>query len=68
MHQESSYIISIDKTNLVFLDESDESRTFDLNGLSRPVVECDDKVKKVGFTQVAWWLFFEMCSTNSQSV
>ena len=64
--------LSIDKSfffsfsYLIFFDKSDESRTFNLDRLSGAVVQSDDKMKKIRFTQVAGRLLFKMGATDSK--
>ena len=51
---------------LIFFDKSDESRTFNLDRLSGAVVQSDDKMEKIRFTQVAGRLLFKMGATDSK--
>ena len=50
---------------LVFLDECNEGRSFDLDGLTRPVVQRDDKMEEIWLSQVGWGLFFKVSPTQT---
>lgn len=47
---------------LFLLHEVNKGRPLDFYGLALSVVQRQHKVEKVAFSQVAWWLFFKMCS------
>ena len=50
---------------LVFLDECNEGRPFDLDGLTRPVVQRDDEMEEIWLSQVRWGLFFKVSPTQT---
>ena len=54
------------QTDLVFLDETDEGRPLDLDRLTGSIVESDDKVEKVGLSQVGGRLLLEMGSAHAR--
>jgi hypothetical protein len=60
LRQSRCHLKAFLSTNHVLFDEADERRPFDLNGLSRPVVQGDDEVEKVAFPQIGRGLLFEM--------
>ena len=51
---------------LILFYEGNEGRPLDLYGLSRPVVECDDKVEEVGLAEVGRGLLLEVGATNAR--
>lgn len=55
------------KTNLIFLDESNKSWSFNLNWLPCAVVKGNDEMKEIRFAQVAGRLLLKMGPTYTQS-
>ena len=53
---------------LVFLDETDESWTFNLDGLSGSVIQGDDEMEEIRLAKIAGRLLLEMGPTNTQPV
>lgn len=52
---------------LVFFYEPNEGGPFNLDRLSGPVVEGDDKMEEVRFPEIARRLFLEMRSSNTDT-
>jgi len=55
------------RTDLVFLDEIDESCSLDLDRLTLAVVERQDEVKEVALAKVARWLLLEVRPSQSEA-
>ena len=50
---------------LVFFDETHERSPLYLDRLAVSIVKSDHKMEEVTFSQIAWWLFLEVSSTNT---
>ena len=51
---------------LIFLDKTHKSRSFDFDGLARTIVQGDDEVEEIGFTQIRRRLLLEVSSSYTQ--
>lgn len=54
-------------THLILFNKSDECCSFNFNWLTRSVIQCDNEMKEIRFSQITRWLFFEICSTYSEA-
>lgn len=50
---------------LVFFDETHERSPLYLDRLAVSIVKSDHKMEEVTFSQIAWWLFLEVSSTDT---
>lgn len=55
-------------TYLVFLDESDKHGPLNLNRLTCSIIKSDDKVEKIGFTEVRRRLFLKVSSSDPNAI
>ena len=56
-----------DVTDLVLLDEVDESGPLDLDGLTLLVVERQNKVEEVALPQVVRWLLLKVSARDTDT-
>lgn len=52
---------------LILFNESNEGGALDFDGLTGSVVEGNNKMEKIWFSQIARWLFFEIGTTDAQA-
>jgi len=57
------YVTMISPHRCIF-DETSESPFLDLDRLSLPIVESQNKMEEVTFPQVPWWLLFKVSSVQ----